>query len=175
MRAHGYFYDFLREKSKTNQSLPPKIYLHAYAGNEEITKQLLKLNIDSDLYFGFSSSSNLRNEEKLAKVLKLISPSKLLLESDGECVMDNKETTDIDMRNNNTNYREVAVREDLIHEIGDGNDATAAAVASPGTGSNVIERDLMKMRDFMCKTLEMNMEDLCMLTANNAHAFFGSL
>ena len=147
MRAHGYFYDFLREKSKTNQSLPPKIYLHAYAGNEEITKQLLKLNIDSDLYFGFSSSSNLRNEEKLAKVLKLISPSKLLLESDGESVMDNKKTTD--------------------------NDATAS-VALDGSGSNVIERDLMKMRNFMCKTLEINMEDLCMLTANNAQAFFGT-
>ena len=147
MRAHGYFYDFLRKKSKTNQSLPPKIYLHAYAGNEEITNQLLKLNIDSDLYFGFSSSSNLRNEEKLAKVLKLISPSKLLLESDGESVMDNKKTTD--------------------------NDATAS-VALDGSGSNVIERDLMKMRNFMCKTLEINMEDLCMLTANNAQAFFGT-
>ena len=74
--------------------LPPKIYLHAYAGNEEITRQLLKLNVDGsndkggasccELYFGFAAASNMRNEKKLSNVLKLIPTSRLLIESDGE-------------------------------------------------------------------------------------------
>ena len=89
VRGHGYFCDFLRDKCRRKQALPPKIYLHAYAGNVDITKQLLRLNIadsNSDLYFGFASSSNLRNQEKLSQVLvEKISPiskeiSKLLAE-----------------------------------------------------------------------------------------------
>ena len=155
VRGHGYFCDFLRDKCRRKQALPPKIYLHAYAGNVDITKQLLRLNIadsNSDLYFGFASSSNLRNQEKLSQVLQLIPSSKLLLESDGEKF--SKKTL---TRNKDTE-----------------NESESAPIMPIHDNNNAIEVDLRAMRDFMCRVYGMNEHKLCVLTAKNALDFFGT-
>ena len=85
VRAHGYMMDFLQGKKV--DELPPKIYFHAFCGSSETAKQLLCMeSLQDRIYFGFSRSVNMRNEEKLKSLLNIIPLSKLLLESDAEDV-----------------------------------------------------------------------------------------
>eukprot|EP00924_Labyrinthula_sp_SR-Ha-C_P015396 maker-scaffold_71-snap-gene-0.4-mRNA-1 protein AED:0.00 eAED:0.00 QI:7/1/1/1/1/1/2/74/275 len=72
VRAFG---DLLNILIKTKQ-LPPKILLHSYSGNIEITKQLIKI---PDIFFSFSSKINLYSCEKC---LSILPKNRILVESD---------------------------------------------------------------------------------------------
>ena len=172
--------------------LPPKIYLHAYAGNEEITRQLLKLNVDGsndkggasccELYFGFAAASNMRNEKKLSNVLKLIPTSRLLIESDGEFLnVSSKSRSSSSSSSSSGSVDSVERDEDSPRGNSDTRlslsncEGEGCRVSNEKESTNTVESHLMIMRNFMCHTLEMDAEELCALTTENAHIFFGKI
>jgi len=69
--------------------LPPRMYFHAFGGNEAILKQLDAIVKDhSSIYFGFAPIVNFRkksmNEKKMNSILQKIGIDRLVLESDLE-------------------------------------------------------------------------------------------
>lgn len=101
VKGHSFVYEWLKEKGghqksdestkKTCFPYPPSLAFHSYTGSSEMASSLLGLpQIGKSIYFGFSSSVNLKSEatqKNCTKVLETLPPDRILLESD----LDNRE------------------------------------------------------------------------------------
>mmetsp|Transcript_38278 Transcript_38278/g.50445 ORF Transcript_38278/g.50445 Transcript_38278/m.50445 type:complete len:335 (+) Transcript_38278:151-1155(+) len=86
VRAWGPLMEVLSQKPP--DQLPPAITLHSYTGSADFAQSLLRIpGVGERIYYGFSSSVNLRTPKNLPKLLGILESlpeDKILLESDAE-------------------------------------------------------------------------------------------